>query len=213
VELIRTGKNLGYGRGHNLAIRASVKVHRYHLVSNPDITLGDDAVRKLHDGLEARPLAGLLMPKIVGTDGKIHYLCKLPPTPVDLLVSRLAPRTWFSARRRRLETKDLPYDEERDVECLSGCFMFFRSATLDRLGGFDERFFMYMEDVDLSRRAARLQRNVYFPQAEVVHVHASGHRKSVRLLLAAMTSAVRYFNKWGWFERKGRGSARAQGPA
>jgi GT2 family glycosyltransferase len=202
VELIRTGENLGYGRAHNIAIRRSAKAHRYHLVSNPDIELRPGAIPRLRDALEARPDVGLAMPRVVGTDGKIHYLCKRPPSPLDLLVSRLAPRHWFAERRKKFETRDLPYDQERSVECLSGCFMFFRASTLEALGGFDERFFMYMEDFDLSRRAARLQQNVYLPSAEVVHVHASGHRGSPRLLMSAIASAVRYYNKWGWLERR-----------
>jgi GT2 family glycosyltransferase len=97
--------------------------------------------------------------------------------------------------------RDHSYENEMDVECLSGCFMFFRSSVLQAVGGFDERFFMYLEDFDLSRRARRVARNVYYPHVKVIHEHRRAHRSSLRLLQAFGVSAFKFFNKWGWFER------------
>lgn len=204
VSVVRTGRNLGYGRGHNLAIRDSVARHRYHLVSNPDIVLGEGTLPTLVEAMNSRPDIGLCMPKVVSPQGAIHHYCKRPPTPFDILINRLAPRTWFRRRRAWFESRDMSYETENLVQCLSGCFMFFRSATLQRVGGFDERFFMYMEDFDLSLRAARVQGNLYFPGATVVHAHQSGHRKSLRLLIVAVTSTIRFFNKWGWIDTAAR---------
>mgnify|MGYP000101886375 CR=1 FL=1 len=82
---------------------------------------------------------------------------------------------------------------------LSGCFMFFRSEALLALGGFDERFFMYMEDVDLSRRCASKFGNVYYPLAKVTHLHERASHKNINLLKAHLKSTFQYFNKWGWF--------------
>jgi GT2 family glycosyltransferase len=96
--------------------------------------------------------------------------------------------------------RDHSYDEEFEAECLSGCFMFARSSVLERLRGFDERFFMYLEDFDLARRARRLAVNLYYPGATVLHEHARGHSRSLRLLWAFGVSALRYFSKWGWLE-------------
>jgi GT2 family glycosyltransferase len=105
---------------------------------------------------------------------------------------------WQRSRRARLEMRDCPYDRQMDVECLSGCFMFFRSSVLAALQGFDERFFLYFEDFDLSRRARRMARNTYFPGAEVVHAYGGEHRRSLRVRMNFLASAIRYFNKWGW---------------
>jgi len=199
VVIIRTGRNLGYGAGHNLAIRDSVLRHRYHLVCNPDIDLGPDVLPRLHSALEERPDVGLCMPRIVGRDGALQYACKRAPSPIDYLARVVSPAGWGARRRFRFEMRDCSYDGEMEVECLSGCFMFFRSAVLSRLSGFDERFFLYFEDFDLARRARRLARNLYYPFSHVTHGYARAHAHSWRLTATFVRSAVRYFNKWGWW--------------
>jgi GT2 family glycosyltransferase len=104
---------------------------------------------------------------------------------------------------------DHSYDHELQPECLSGCFMFLRSEVLARIGGFDERFFMYFEDFDLSRRVRKASGTLYYPRVGIVHEHRSGHRRSLRLLRIFATSALLYFNKWGWWEsRESRNGAR-----
>jgi GT2 family glycosyltransferase len=201
IVTISTRKNLGYGRAHNLAIRDSVRRHQYHLVCNPDITMGDDTLRVLAQALDERPDIGLCAPRVHGTDGQLHYLCKRPPSPADFVLRRFAPDSWFQRRRDYYEMRDHSYSEEMEPTFMSGCFMFFRSEVLRVLDGFDERFFLYMEDVDLSRRAKQVARNLYYPRTTIVHGHERGAYKSLRLFSYFATSIVRYFNKWGWFER------------
>jgi GT2 family glycosyltransferase len=201
VIVISTRRNLGYGRANNLAIRDSVRKHDYHLVCNPDITLGPQTLQKLHALLESRPDVGLCGPRVVGTDGQLHYLCKRAPSPADLAIRRFAPRSWFTAQRAYYEMRDHSYELPMEPPFVSGCFMFLRSSVLSRLDGFDERYFLYLEDVDLSRRAAVIARNLYFPEVQVVHVHHQGAHKSLRLLGYFAASLVKYFNKWGWLEQ------------
>ena len=200
VVINRLGRNVGYGAGHNMAIRESIRLHKYHLISNPDIHLGPGLLPGLHGTLDARPDVGLIMPNVIGLDGERHYLCKRSPSPLDFVPPRLVPRSWYAKRRARFEMRDHSYEREMEPECLSGCFMFFRSSTLEQTGGFDERFFMYLEDFDLCRRARRFGRNLYYPGLQVVHEHRRGHKDSLRLTLAFASSAIKYFNKWGWFE-------------
>jgi GT2 family glycosyltransferase len=200
VVIIRVGKNLGYGGGHNIAIYDSIKRHRYHLVSNPDIRLGDNVLQELYAVMESRRNVGLSMPEVVGTDGKRHYLCKRAPSPLDYIPSWLAPQQWQAKQRANFEMRHHSYVEEVEPECLSGCFMFLRSDVLDRIGAFDERFFMYFEDFDLSRRVRQAAGNLYYPSVRVTHEHRSGHRRSLRLLLVFGMSAFMYFCKWGWWE-------------
>lgn len=199
VTPIVTGRNLGYGRANNVGIEQSVGLHKYHLICNPDITLQPDTLAKLYALLEARPQIGLCMPRVVSPDGSAQHLCKRSPRPLDYLSGLLPVKSWHSMRRRRLEMRDHSYDEEFEVECLSGCFMFFRSSVLAALKGFDERFFLYFEDFDLSRRARTVACNLYYPAAMITHVHAREHRKSLRVRFYFLSSAIRYFNKWGWF--------------
>lgn len=198
VVRIRPGSNVGYGRGNNLAVGESVQVHKYHLICNPDIALGSEVLGRLCRLLDDRPDVGLCMPRVFGPEGSNQYLCKRAPRPLDYLSGLFGPDFWHQRRRARLEMRDSSYDEEMEVECLSGCFMLFRSSVLRALGGFDERFFLYFEDFDLSRRARKIARNLYCPAVHVTHVHAREHGQSLRARLHFMISAIRYFNKWGW---------------
>lgn len=201
VTLISGHGNVGYGRANNLAIRASIGAHRYHLICNPDISLEPDAIPTLYTMMESRPEVGLCMPRVVGTDGQLQHLCKRSPVALDYISRLLPPRSWSQRRRQRLEMRDCSYDEEMEAECLSGCFMFFRSSVLSALQGFDERYFLYFEDLDLALRSSRVAVNLYYPRAQVIHVHAREHRRSWRVRLNFIMSGIRYFNRWGWIGR------------
>lgn len=193
--------NPGFGAGHNVAIRAAqAKRTDYHLVLNPDIVFGDQVVPVLVNYLEQHPDIGLIMPKILYPDGRLQRLCKLLPGPVDLLMRRFCAG-WYrqSGRLARYELHESGYDKVMDVPALSGCFMLMRAAVLRETDGFDERFFMYLEDVDLSRRIGRISRTVYCPLVSVVHEYGKGSYKNMKLLLYHVRSAILYFNKWGWF--------------
>lgn len=213
VTIIRTGLNLGYGRGHNIAIYDSIRRHRYHLVCNPDIRLMRNVLPGLYAVMEARAEVGLSMPEVVGTDGERHYLCKRSPSPLEYFPSWLLTKSSRAKRRAHFEMRDYSYDREIEPECLSGCFMFLRASTLHRIGDFDERYFMYFEDFDLSRRVRQSARNLYYPLVQVVHEHRRGHRRSLRLLAIFAMSAVRFFSKWGWFESVASREGRSLSPA
>jgi GT2 family glycosyltransferase len=201
VIAIRTRRNLGYGRANNLAIGDSVRRHDYHLVCNPDVELGPGTLAGLCALLGTRLDIGLCGPRVVGSDGRQHYLCKRLPTVFDLAIRRFAPGSWFQKHRAHYEMRDCSYDEPMEPPFISGCFMFFRSSVLSRLDGFDERYFLYLEDLDLSRRAAVIARNYYAPHLRIVHGHARGAYKSLRLFKYFTVSLIRYFNKWGWLEK------------
>jgi hypothetical protein len=202
VEQIRTGRNLGYGKAHNIAIRRSVGNHKYHLICNPDIAIPAGAIHLMVDFMERNPTVGLCMPKLIGTDGEMQYCCRRSPLVLDYLSQILLPGSWGRRRRDALEMRTSNYHAQMEVQCLSGCFMLFRSRVLQSLGGFDERFFMYFEDFDLSVRARIYGKNMYFPATHVVHERQSAHRRSWRLKLTFARSALLYFSKWGWFSTR-----------
>lgn len=197
VYTLSLRRNLGYGRANNLAIRDSVSRHRYHLICNPDITLGEGLLGELYGLMEQRPDVGLCGPRIIAPDGSLQYLCKRAPTLIDLFIRRFLPANWFPKQRRRYEMRDYSYDREMEPLFVSGCFMFFRSSILGQLDGFDERYFLYLEDLDLSRRCQKIARNLYYPHNHVVHVHERGAHKSLKLLLIFGLSTFKYFMKWG----------------
>lgn len=206
VEYIFNGKNLGYGAANNIAIRKSIlQSIPYHLVVNPDIDFGPDILLKIVDFMNNNSNIGLLMPKIIYPSGKIQYLCKLIPTPFDLIFRRFVPKDWTKKRTERFELHMSGYNRIIDVPYLSGCFMFLRTTALEEVGIFDERFFMYPEDIDLSRRMHSKFRTVYFPEVEAVHHHEKASYATNKMLFVHVKNLIIYFNKWGWIvdsERK-----------
>ncbi len=200
VVYVHRPQNPGFGAGHNLAFRLIADRSSVHFVLNPDISFGEDVIRRIRDFMTAAPGIGLVMPRIVFPDGSAQYLCKLLPTPINLFVRRFLGRTDIARRLdERFELRFFSYREQADIPSLSGCFMALRSSLFEELGGFDDRFFMYMEDVDLSRRIGLRARTVFFPEVQVTHEFARGSYRNLRMTWIHACSAVRYFNKWGWF--------------
>jgi len=202
VEYVFNNKNIGFGAGHNIAIQRSARESQYHLVLNPDIFFAAGVLKKIYDFMQANNEVGLLMPKICCFDGSIQYLCKLLPTPFDLAIRRTNSRILHSIFRKQLDRYELKFTEYgkmMDVPHLSGCFMFIRRDVFDKVGAFDTRFFMYLEDVDFSRRIHRRFRTIYHPGFTVYHQHAKHSYNNLRALMHHSVAAIRYFNKWGWF--------------
>lgn len=200
AEYVRPGRNLGFGAGHNLAMIKYRDIARYHVVVNPDITCGVSVLRELYQFMESYPDVGLVMPKVQYPDGSEQRLCKLLPAPLDLILRRFVERHTgvFADRLDRYELRDLDLRISREIPCLSGCFMFIRSSALEAVGFFDERFFMYMEDVDLCRRIGARFKTVFYPAVSVTHDYAKGSYRNSKLLRYHVLSAIRYFEKWGW---------------
>lgn len=201
VKYIRTGQNIGFGAAHNVAL-TNASPTKYHLVLNPDVQFDQRVLEELYAFLELNHSVGLVMPRVIYPDGSRQNLCKRLPSPIDIFAKRLLSRRLQSLCRGRLEAfelLDMDMDKVLSVPYLSGCFMFLRTRALRDVGGFDERFFMYFEDLDLTRRIHQGYGTVYYPDATIVHRHDKGSYKSARLLFCGIQSAVRYFSKWGWF--------------
>jgi len=113
--------------------------------------------------MENNPGVGHLMPKILNPDGSIQRLCKLVPTPFDLFARMFLPSLIKAKLSRRFELHGSGYNKVMFVPYLSGCFMLLRIEALKMVGLFDERFFMYPEDIDLTRRIAEKYETVFFP--------------------------------------------------
>lgn len=199
VLLIRTGSNLGYGRGHNRAFKLAEGKSRYHIVMNTDLSYGEGVIDGLVDFMDTNPEVGLSMPKVRYPDGRIQRLCRLLPNPLDLIGRRFFRWTKWAKRRNSLyEFHYWNYDSVASFPFLSGCFMMLRSSVLQSVGGFDERYFLYAEDLDLSRRIHSCSKTLFVPYFEVVHEYRSEKGRDVKRLLYGIRSLTQYFNKWGW---------------
>lgn len=197
-----SGSNLGYGRAHNVA--RYLTNCRYHLVLNPDIVfLEPDCLPGLLTILEEEPDLAMIQPLIVSPDGqKIQPLCKRNPTFLSQVGRGLLGwpyRRFLASYERWYVMGRLAYGD-RPVESpyLSGCFMLCRRRCLDEVDWFDPRFFMYLEDADLTRRLSTVGRCVHEPRLRVGHVWAKGSHHSLRLKLVAIASYFRYGAKWGY---------------
>jgi GT2 family glycosyltransferase len=200
IEYIYNNRNLGYGAAHNIAIRQSVYDNiPFHLVINPDIILDVNQLDSMYCFISTNPQVGSLMPKVTYPNGELQYLCKLLPTPLDVFGRRFLPKAWTKKRNYRYQMQASGYERIMNVPYLSGCFMLLRTEAVLRVRLFDERFFMYPEDMDLTRRIHRDYLTVYFPRATIIHNHEKASYKSLKMLWIHMVNMCRYFNKWGWF--------------
>lgn len=213
IRYVFNGWNMGFGAAHNLALKEAMKTgSKYHLVLNPDVYFEASVVHRLTDFMDQNQDAGLVMPKVLYPDGRLQHLCRLLPSPSILLLRRLLhPFKGFHKKLNHYyEMQFTGYDRVMDVPFLSGCFMFLRVDALHHTGLFDERIFLYTEDVDLTRRMHLQYRTVFFPDAVIYHHHVRESYKSFRTMFHHATSAAAYFNKWGWFVDTERDSINRQ---
>lgn len=206
VEYIPNVRNTGFGAAHNIALRKALHAADYHLVLNPDISFDAHVLPALHQFMESRQDAGLVMPKVLSPDGELQYLCRLLPTPKTMILRSLLNFLQTAVKKENYyyELQFADYDAIMDVPFLSGCFMFMRTSVLIKSGLFDERFFLYAEDVDLSRRIQRHSRTVYFPGVAIRHHSAGESPGDMSRILHKARSIIQYFNKWGWFSDEER---------
>jgi GT2 family glycosyltransferase len=199
IMYLHSPKNPGYGSSHNVAIRLSkAEKFEYHLVLNSDVYFNNDFLSPMIAYMNKNSNVGLMMPKVFNDDGSIQRLCKLVPTPIDLLLRRFLHSKLKLARNEYFELHKSGYDKIMFVPYLSGCCMLIRNQVLDIVGYFDERFFMYPEDIDLSRRVAEKYETIFFPETFVYHEHGAASYKSKKMMVIHAFNIIKYYNKWGW---------------
>ncbi len=210
VHHLHNGANLGFGAGHNRAFARLPETSTLHLILNPDVRFAPPVLPALQAVMDQDVNIGAVMPRINFPDGHLQRLAKLLPSPVDLIFRRFVPSGAVRERiNQRYELHDLPQDQPIEVPVISGCCLLVRTAALRRVGGFDERYFMYMEDFDLVRRLGDFSTILYVPTVGVVHDYAKGSYVNRKLLGFHMKSALKYFTKWGWVFDPERGRRNA----
>lgn len=198
VRLIRNPRNVGFGAAHNQGLRLTDG--RYALVLNSDAVPEPGALRTLVGYMDAHPRVGACGPRLRHPDGTVQPSRRRFPTLATFFLesTQLQRVLGDTPPVRAFYLRDQPDDAPQDVDWLVGACLCLRRAALDRVGLFDERFFMYSEETDLCRRLrADGWRVAYVPSAEVRHVESG----SARLDLSArdrhfQTSKRRYIAKW-----------------
>ena len=204
IRYMAMPENLGYGRAHNIALRESAYHNTaFHLVINSDIRVQAENIDAMCYFMLENPQVGQLMPKVINPDGTQQYLAKRLPSPMDVFGRRFLPKWLMKKRNERFELRDKDLNRPINAPYLSGCFMMLRTKAVVEAGLFDERYFMYPEDIDLTRTIHRNYLTLYYPQWTIVHAHAQASYKDKHMLRVHIQNMCRYFNKWGWlFDRE-----------
>ena len=193
-------ENRGFGAGHNSVIPRQDS--DYHLILNPDALLAEDALRVGLSSLEEDRDIVLVSPKVSGDDGRQEYLCKRYPSVFALLLRAFAPRfvrRLFHRRLFRYEMRDVCNgDREADIMLASGCFMLVRTGALRAVGGFNDNYFLYFEDFDLSLRLGSQGRLVFNPAMRIVHLGGYAASKGLEHVKFFVKSGIAFFNQHGW---------------
>ena len=208
IEYIFNNSNNGFGAGHNVVIEKLIQERvesEFHLMVNADVFFEENTIEKIVEYMRKNRDIGQIGPKIYGLDGEVTKSCRLFPSPVNLIFRRFLPiKSIVEKLDYDYEMKWYDYSEIIDVPILSGCFIFVRADALKEIGGFDKRYFMYMEDYDLCRQIGKKYRTVFYPEVKIMHEHGKASYKSRKMMLLHIDSAIKYFNKWGWFFDKER---------
>lgn len=188
--------NLGYGRGHNEIFKRVAEPFDYFCILNPDLEIPPETIPTLVNYLDSHPTLGLASCLIKGTDGAIHEVHKLLPSFWDYIYS-LALR--FLKVQQPLQNLVAPRSKGGPfaLPILSGCFMFFSKDHYKEISGFDDSFFLYFEDYDISLRSFLKGKSIILPNVHVVHKWARDSHRNWRLFWIHLKSGLRFYYKWG----------------
>lgn len=205
VEVICSAKNLGYGAGHNQCLHSPhLKLDSdCHLILNPDVILASDFIEQGLLFLERDRDVVAVAPYVENEKGEPTYLCKRYPTVLDLWLRGFMPsfiQRWFGQRLAYYQMQDVYALKQvnRDIPIISGCCMLIRTSVFRELKGFDERFFLYFEDFDLSLRMAEKGKVAYNPAMRIQHLGGFSAKKGPWHIQQFIRSARQFFAKHGW---------------
>ncbi len=200
---ITKNENLGFAKANNISLLNSSS--KYHLIINHDVMLERDNLLRLLDYMESNPDTDIVTPKVYDWIDENtltttqQFLIKRHPSVFQLFLRGFAPKFLkkiFSSTLSSYECKDLDFSiTQTNLEIVSGCFMFCRTESLKKVGGFDENFFLYFEDFDLSKRISRKD---YFPEAVIYHRGGNASKKGWLHRKLFIQSAYQFFRKHGW---------------
>lgn len=173
LDIVRTGRNLGFGRACNLGARRGRAP--YILFLNPDAALLPDTLYTAINFMERveNTSVGVCGAKLIEEDGAVQRHCARFPTPAVLLAAASGLATLFPKLVPGLHDRDFDHLSSRPVDHVIGAFYLIRRHLFERLGGFDEQFFVYLEDLDLSARVHQAGYGIFY-LAEAVGLHRGG---------------------------------------
>ena len=203
ITLFLSNKNIGFGKGNNQC--AQFAKGKYIFIHNPDLEVREDTLQKMGDYMEKHPDIGILAPQLRYEDGTIQPSCRRNMAFMDLVINRLpVQRLPFMEKRiKHYLMQDIDHAKTQDVDLVTGAAMVLPTDVFRKVGGFDERYFLFMEDFDLCRMILKMGlRIVYFPDAVTKHYHKRLSQGSFFKLIRSKVfwhhvhSAIKFFWKW-----------------
>jgi hypothetical protein len=207
VVLIANKENLGFPRAVNQGVKKS-KASKYILVLNPDITVIQNCLDRMYQYMEENKKIAVLGPKLLNPNGSIQYSCfsQYPSLKMVLYRRTVLGKTENAKKKiNKFLMTNWDHKQESEVAWILGSCMFIRKEAIKKVGLMDERFFMYMEDVDWCRRFWNNNyKVVYSPKFEMVHYYqrASASEPSIlksifnKITRIHIASAIKFFFKY-----------------
>lgn len=194
VKVIRLPENLGFGKGHNQVLE--LLDSEYHFVLNPDIFIDSNVLPAICDWMDSHPDVVMATPKLLFPNGRVQILPKRKPNILGLAARQGVPGLKKFGDRYAMLDEDLSVPTA--IEFCTGSFFCMRTSVYRAIGGFDEGYFMYVEDADITQKARQKGFVYYLPQFTAYHAWHRAPNKSLKPFLQQLKSMGRYFNKWGW---------------
>ena len=193
------GKNIGYSKSHNIAIRESVwQRTKYHLIMKPSVEIKAEDIDKLHNFMEHNPQVGAVIPHVVDADGKTLHVCRLLPTPFDIFAKHILPAFIEEKRTYYTALCATGYHQIMNVPVLDDCFLLLRTEAALQARLIDERFFSNFWHIDLTRTIHRNYLTLFIPDITIAKKQDKTTQNQWHLLWNKTVDMCRYFNKWGW---------------
>jgi GT2 family glycosyltransferase len=199
ITYVPNNYNSGFGSGHNLILNKIENISKYHLILNPDVYFKENVIRNLIYRLNDDVDIAMIAPKVLFPNDKHQYSCRRYPSLTELLVRRFYLKNIFKKTIQKGIYTDRNLNQSFNPDYLTGCFHLYKTEDFIKLEGFDERYFLYMEDVDICKKIDKLgKKKLYYPKVEITHVLKQGSAKSTKLFFVHTLSAIKYFLKWGF---------------
>tara|TARA_R110000787_G_scaffold6697_6_gene23274 strand:- start:5935 stop:6699 length:765 start_codon:yes stop_codon:yes gene_type:complete len=196
IDYVFSGKNIGFGRGHNSILEKITNESDYHLILNPDVVFQPIILDKLIEELKNDNELSMIAPKVIYPNNQRQYTARKYPTFLELFFRFTGVFKKYTDKKE-YRNKDLEKPFYPDF--IHGNFMLFKTKDLISLHGFDKRYFLYMEDVDICKKIDQSgKKKMYFPKVAITHTFEKGSSKKIKLFFIHILSMIKYFMKWNF---------------
>jgi len=203
ITLVKNKENIGFGNANNIG--GNMAKGKYIFIHNPDVMVKPNSLQLLHDYAEKHKDVGIVAPKLIYSSGVVQESCRRDMSFFDLVLKRtfLGKLPFFSGRVSKYLMQDFDHNKTQEVELVTGAAMFIPRVVWDKVGGFDKRYFLFMEDFDLCKEIRKAgYKIIYYPDCEISHYQkrlSQGPNWKLVFKKVAwlhLSSAIKYFWKW-----------------